>query len=282
MTPKTFLSLIAGIPMRLVGPLVWLLYALAYPFTSKDRRIIKSNIQRVYNLPPGSSFARDFVRQNLMSEARIMLDTIRFAMRPGDYEIAGMDEARDKFASLPKETGVVIITAHVGSWDLAGYAAGTALGRPFHALAKPSKSKWLTPVLGELRKRLAMRVIWTDSKSLLKDMMAVTQKGDALGFVMDQKPGKRQGGHTCVFLGIPGTNIVPGPGLMITRKNLPVFGVSIMRTGRGKFRFYVTDVLPHGHGETDELKVAQLLADDMSRMIKLYPEQWSWNYRRWK
>jgi KDO2-lipid IV(A) lauroyltransferase len=217
-----------------------------------------------------------------MSQARIMIDTIRFVVRPDDYEITGMDEAREKFASLPKDAGVVVITAHVGSWDLAGYGAGKALGRPFHALAKPSKSKWLTPVLGEIRERLSMRVIWTDSKSLLKDMMAVTQRGEALGFVMDQKPLKRQSGHGCTFLGVPGTHIVPGPGLMITRKNLPAYGVYMLRTGRGKFRFYVNEILPQGHGETDELKVAQLLADDMSRMIKLYPEQWSWNYRRWK
>ena len=282
MTLPTSFSFLAKIPPSLAGVLVWLIYILAYPFTSKERRIIKGNIQKVYNLPPGSSFAGDFVRQNLMAVTRIMLDTIRFAFFPDTYEIVGLDEARDIFASVPKGCGAVIITAHLGSWDLAGYAARQTFGREFYALAKPSKSKWLTPMLGDLRERLSMRVLWTDSKSLLRDMMAVAQNGDALGFVMDQRPGKRQGGHPCTFLGIPGTHIVPGPALMATRKNLPVFGVYVLRIGPSKFRFCVTSILPPSHGESDEGKVAQLMADDMSRMIMLYPEQWSWNYRRWK
>ena len=127
-----------------------------------------------------------------------------------------------------------------------------------------------------------MKVLWTDSKTLLRDMMSVAQNKEHLGFVMDQRPGKRQGGHPSVFLGIPETNIVPGPVLMATRKNMPVYGVYMLRIGMCEYRMYVNEILPPGHGETNEARVAQLMADDMSRMIRLYPEQWSWNYRRWK
>jgi hypothetical protein len=45
---------------------------------------------------------------------------------------------------------------------------------------------------------------------------------------------------------------------------------------------YVSEILPVAHGETDERRGAQLMADDMSRMIRLYPPQWAWNCRRWK
>jgi len=116
----------------------------------------------------------------------------------------------------------------------------------------------------------------------LRDMMAIAQRHEHLGFVMDQRPENRQSGHPCVFLGVPGTNIVQGPVLMAIRKSMPVCGVYMMRVAPRKYRSYVSEIVPVAHGETDEQRVAQLMADDMSRMIRLYPEQWAWNYRRWK
>ena len=157
-----------------------------------------------------------------------------------------------------------------------------AFDRPFYVLAKPSKAKWMTPVLDRIREILGMKVLWTDSKSLLREMMAVAQRHEHLGFVMDQRPASKQGGHSCEFLGVKNTQIVPGPVVMTVKKNMPVYGIYMMRTGAATYRFYCDEVLPKDHNITDETKVAQLMADNMSQMIRRYPEQWSWNYRRWK
>jgi KDO2-lipid IV(A) lauroyltransferase len=184
----------------------------------------------------------------------------------------------------PRRLGLalVIIAAHHGAWELAGHATAMCFDRPFYALAKPSKSARLTRVLNEIRERLGMQVLWTDSKTLLKDMMAVSSRHEHLGFVMDQRPGNRQGGHVCEFLGVKDTHMVTGPAMMAVRKNMPVCGIYMVRTGLCKYHFYVTEVLPLNHGLDNEQRVAQMMADDMSRMIRLYPEQWAWNYRRWK
>ena len=276
------LRLIAAIPNRCLPMMAWLLFWLVWPFAAKDRRLIAANIARVYQLPAQSSFSRTFIRQNILTQILISLETIKYIFRPKDVTIHGLDEARKTLTEASKDSGVVIITAHHGSWELAGHATATCFTKPFHVLAKPSKAQWLTPILNSVRERLGMKVLWTDSKSLLRDMMAIAQRQEHLGFVMDQRPENRKSGHPSVFLGVPGTNIVQGPAMMATRKSLPVCGIYMMRVGAREFRFYVTNVLPAGHKEADEAHVAQLMADDMSRMIRLYPEQWSWNYRRWK
>ncbi len=276
------LELIAAIPPRCLGLFVWAIYWISYPFTRRDRRVIQSNILRVYGLPRHSEFSKRFAKQNQTIQALIMLETIKYLFKPNQIEITGLEEAHLKLQAASGESGVVIITGHHGSWELAGYAATTGLERSFHVLAKPSKALWLTPILKSIREKLGMKVLWTDSKSLLRDMMSISQKHEHLGFVMDQRPGSKQGGHSCVFLGVPNTQIVPGPVVMATRKNMPVYGVYMMRTGVCKYRFYCDEVLPVGHGMTDEMAVAQMMADSISSMIKKYPEQWSWNYRRWK
>lgn len=276
------LELIAAIPPRCLGFVVWMLYWISYPFTARDRRVIQNNVLRVYGLPAHSEFSKTFTKQNQMTQALIMLETIKYLFRPEQLQISGLDEAREKLQAASRESGVVIITAHHGSWELAGHAATKGFDRTFYVLAKPSKAKWLTPLLDGIRERLGMKVLWTDAKTLLRDMMAAAQNKEHLGFVMDQRPGSKQGGHSCAFLAIPNTQIVPGPVVMATRKNMPVYGIYMMRVGLCQYRFYCDEVLPPAHGVTDEQAVAQMMADNMTSMIRKYPEQWSWNYRRWK
>jgi lauroyl/myristoyl acyltransferase len=63
---------------------------------------------------------------------------------------------------------------------------------------------------------------------------------------------------------------------------MPVVGIHVVRLGLCRYHFFTTDVLAPNHGETDEQKITQLMAEDLSQMILRYPEQWAWNYRRWK
>jgi KDO2-lipid IV(A) lauroyltransferase len=261
---------------------VWGLYWLTYPFAGRDRRLIKANIELVYGLPKHSEFSRTFVRQNQKTQAAIMLETIRYVFRPESLLLNGVEEAKKKLNLAAKDSGIVIITAHHGAWELAGHAATSGFDRPFFVLAKPSKAKWLTTMLDQLREKLGMKVLWTDSKSLLRDMMAVAQRREHLGFVMDQRPASKQGGHSCEFLGVKNTQIVSGPVVMTVKKNMPVYSVYMMRTGSGRYQFYCDEVIPKDHNLTDEARVAQLMADSMTAMIRRYPEQWTWNYRRWK
>jgi KDO2-lipid IV(A) lauroyltransferase len=262
--------------------MVSLIYLLAYPFVNRDIRIISDNVNRVYHLPPHSSFTKTFAKQNLTTQALILLETIKYLFKPKVFRIVGLEEAAVVLRRASQDGGVVVIAAHHGSWELAGHLAAKLLDRPFYVLAKPSKSKWLTPILNQMREILGMKVLWTDSKNLLRDMLSIAGRHEHLGFVMDQRPEYRQSGYPSVFLGVSDTAIVQGPVTMATKKSMAVVGVTAVRTGDCQYQFYAHEILPAGHKETDGAKIAQKMADHMSNMIRLYPEQWSWNYRRWK
>ncbi len=274
--------IIAALPRFLLPSLAGIIAVLAYLFAKKDGKIIRQNAHRVYDLPPTSAFATSFVWQVFQAQAFLFLETIRYVFRPSEVRIDGMDDAKEILANASKQSGVIIIAAHHGAWELAGHVAAKSLDRDFHALAKPSQSPWMTGALNKIREMLGMNVLWTDSKTLLRDMMEIANKNEHLGFVMDQRPAKRASGFPCRFLGVPDTHIVQGPAMMAAKKQMPVFGVHAVRVGVCHYKFYVTEVLGSNHGITDQGKIAQLMADDLSKMILMYPEQWAWNYRRWK
>lgn len=274
--------LIAFIPKFLLGPMASFLTVLLCLLAKKDILTIRKNVELVYKLPLNADFSRDFSRQVIKTQLLLFFETIRYIFRPHEVSITGLDEARQKLESASENSGVVIIAAHHGAWELAGHCAAMFLKRDFYALAKPSRLGWFTGVLDDFRRRLGMKVLWTDSKSLLKDMMAVANRNEHLGFVMDQRPSKRTNGYECRFLGVEGTPIVQGPALMAAKKNMPVYGIHAVRLGGCRYQFQTTEVLSAGHGLTDEVKITQLMADDLTQMIFRYPEQWAWNYRRWK
>ena len=277
-----FLSFIAAIPTSCIGFLAWLIYVSSYPFVGRERRRIQFNVAKVYGLPAHSEFSKNFVRQNVMTQLMLTLETIKGIFWPSEIEVLGAEEAKKILNAACPDSGIILISAHVGSWELLGREVSKALARPFYGLAKPSQSKWLDPILNQIREKLGAKVLWTDSPTLFENMASVTDKRGILGFIMDQRPSNRQSGYPCVFLGVPNSHMASGPVYMAVRKNLPVCGIYLARTGQCQYRIHVSLILKSEHGEVDQQKVAQLMADDMSRIIKLYPEQWSWNYRRWK
>ena len=141
------LKLLAMIPSSLLEPLAAMLFWLTYPLTGRDRQLIEENVWRVYHLPAHSSFTQTFVRQVLRSQALCTLEMLKYTFDRERVQIEGFADLKQKISqaeSLGK--GHIVITPHLGSWELAGHFGALAAQRPLYVLAKPSKSKYLTKI----------------------------------------------------------------------------------------------------------------------------------------
>jgi len=84
------------------------------------------------------------------------------------------------------------------------------------------------------------------------------------------------------FLGVGNTSIVTGPATVLTKMLVPVIGVYCVRMGPSRYRLFANQVILRGTKFEDSQEISQLLAKDMETMIRRFPEQWAWNYKRWK
>ncbi len=176
--------------------------------------------------------------------------------------------------------GLIFITAHHGSWELVANEIARATGKTFVALAKPSKLPEFTDVLTKLRGKADTKVLYTDSKNLLRDMIKTLKENGNLGFVMDQKPEGRVG-PIVEFLGQP-TEFVTGPAKLAARHGSPVVAIFCMRTGPWAYRIEFETVVGPDQNLLDEQGLTQKMATAITRSIQIYPEQWIWNYKRWR
>lgn len=251
------------------------------PFAKKDLAQLRSNVQRVYNLPPKSHFSAMFEQQVLRHHMTCALETLRIIQEPKVMEIAGFEALRTAIAAVETiNKGHVIVTAHLGSWELCAYLGQKAASRPFRVLAKPPKRIGALTFLNKVRERMGVEVLWTDRKSLLKDMLGGLKRGESIGFVMDQKPEGRQG-PVVPFFGI-GTEFVSGPATMTLRTGCAVIALFCVREGPFAYRAVSQTLAPGGHNETDELALTARMAAAIEAAVRLYPEQWTWNYKRWR
>ncbi|RZA19803.1 MAG: hypothetical protein EOP10_19030 [Proteobacteria bacterium] len=279
---RLLLGLIKALPRRFVPVLASVYAWIAYRFAGRDRGLIERNVELVYKLPSQSIFSKTFQRQVFRTQAIIALETFKhqFSKR----ELIRF-EGRERFKAAMEKisasgNGLIFVTAHHGSWELVANEIARATGKTFVALAKPSKLPEFTDVLTKLRGKADTRVLYTDSKNLLRDMIKTLKENGNLGFVMDQKPEGRVG-PIVEFLGQP-TEFVTGPAKLAARHGSPVVAIFCMRTGPWEYRIEFETVVGPDQNLQDEQFLTQKMATAITRSIQIYPEQWIWNYKRWR
>ncbi len=267
--PRSAMSLAASV-LALLMPIV----------ARRESRRLFANLQAIYGLPRHSSFAKDFAEQVARHTSHCQIETMKLVANDDVSHLDGIEALRATMLELMVGgRGVLIVTAHLGSWEMVAQAVAAATGKPFFALAKPPSRHWARPVLQALRRSMNTVILWTDRTTLVRDMMTVARNSGALGFVMDQKP---RGGKGCVvpFFGIQ-TPFVQGPATLAVKTQAAVVAVFCLRVGPWQYRVVhrVLDI-PPDDGSPAETWTA-LMAAEIESMIRCFPEQWTWNYRRW-
>jgi len=254
--------------------------ALAVSFLAKkERRQLQRNIHAVLGLPKHSLFAKQFARQVVYHQAHCQIESIKAVLSPDSIEVDGLEELREVLRQARSAgKGVVVGTAHLGSWELVGHFLAKSTDRQAFVLAKPPKWKWLERTLNEFRQQMGTKVLWTNRAGLLREMLQVVKANEILGFVMDQKPDKRVGPRV-PFMGFE-TEFVSGPARIASRTDCRVVMVYCLRTGPWRYRVVARPLAANAPVDVDALTAR--MAADIEQMIRLYPEQWAWSYRRWR
>ena len=277
----SILKFFAHLPSRVYSSIAEVVYTVFRSAFKKDLKKIATNVKAVFGLEAHSNFVKVFQRQVLVHQIVSNLEVIRsLANRKSKVEILDIEVLKRNLESIDTSNGVVCITGHLGSWELCAQSVAEATNKTFYALAKPPKNKAIVKLLAYLRANMTTELLWTDRKDLFSAMKDVLDQGECLGFVMDQKPGKRKGVKVD-FLG-QNTEYVSGPAKFAILKNAPVVSVFCVREGPMRYRIISNILLEKGHDIESETEVTQIMAKEIESAIKLYPEQWVWNYKRWK
>jgi len=188
-------------------------------------------------------------------------------------------------ALLNSRRPVVLVTGHVGNWEMMGYSLAS-LGYPIHAVARPLDNPLVNQWIFGIRERRGMRIL--DKSRASFKAQSLLDKGEAVGFIADQDAGPR--GCFVPFLGrLASTH--KSVALLAISYGAPIICGAAIRAERFAdgtrfhYRLETSDIIhPHEWAQHADpvFYVTARWAHAIETIVEKHPDQYLWMHRRWK
>ena len=141
--------------------------------------------------------------------------------------------------------GVLLLTAHLGSWEMMGDPVSLYRGAA-HAIARPADNPYLDRTVRRLRGRFG--VVTIDRRGAGRRAMRALKNGERVWILADQRVHPREG-IELPFLGRPATTSTLAARLAL-RYGTPAVPIFCYPEPRGRFRIEVRPAIrPEGSGD---------------------------------
>ena len=225
--------------------------------------------------------ARKLVKESFVNLARNVLDIFYMPnlneKNLSDYiEIDHLERMQN---ALAEGKGVVVLTAHVGTWEWLS-ASFTLNGMPVTAIAKLQPNQEYSRALDDLRATIHVEIFNRGTSEMLAAGRAL-KKGKILGFLADQDAGP--GGAFINFLGKTASTPM-GPAVFAKKFHSPVIPAFIIRQPNGRHLVKIFEVMHFedtGDVDGDLLRFTEKMTAIIENVIRENPTQWLWFQKRW-
>jgi KDO2-lipid IV(A) lauroyltransferase len=182
--------------------------------------------------------------------------------------------------ALARKKGIVLISAHLGNYEMAWQFVPCYLGQPITGVAKKLRNVHVDRLIHNIRTHFGNRIIY--KKGALPDMIQTLRQGEIVAILMDIS--RRFEGVEVNFFGHRAT-ATPAAALLGLRCKSPIIPAFCHRDTTGRLIVQVeppVEIQRTGDLRSDLQTNTQLISDRVERAIRNYPEQWNWMLKRWK
>jgi len=192
---------------------------------------------------------------------------------------AGTAETIDLVHScLARGRGCLILTGHIGNWELAG-AYLASQGVRLAAVVKPPSNPWVARQAESVRVRLGIETVPLPEARVKVPRLLRSQRAVAL--VADQ--GAMRSNVWSPFFGQP-TQTPVGPGLFVAESEASVIFGGLVAEAGGAYRLVGEEMEVDRTGELSQVirRVADAYRARLEALVRRLPEQYLWSHRLWK
>ncbi len=276
---KALLHFLASLSLPLNHKLGELLGKGAYVFNSKARKISEINIKTC--MPDLSAEQQaDLVRKALIELGKSLTELGPMWLWDTEklfsyLQVEGRGVAQ---AAINNNQGVILATPHLGCWEIAGLYLGHQWTTSI--FYQSPKVKSLDPIFRNARARSGANLLATDKKGLIALLRAL-KKGKSIGILPDQTPKQLSSGTFAPFFGRPTLTINLISQLVKKTDAIVLVGFAErLKNGQG----YLLRIQQGEAGidSSNPLTATTALNKTVEKLIAIAPEQYLWNYKRFK
>jgi len=260
------------LPLKLVYGLGSFLAQGYYIFAFRDRQNVKANLRVIFPEKTNRQL-RKISRLMFVNFAKYLVDFFCFEKLNRQYidkkikleNLHYFDEA------LAKGKGVIVLTAHLGNWELGGVVLAQ-LGYPFWAVALPHKNKKVNDFFDAQRNRKGVKVIAMGKA--VRSCITEIRKNHMVALVGDRDFTEK--GMVVDFFGRP-THFPEGPAALSLMTGASIVPGFMLRNPDNSFTLRIErpiEFSPTGDKSKDLKELIGVYRDIFQDYIRQYPGQW--------
>jgi Kdo2-lipid IVA lauroyltransferase/acyltransferase len=173
-------------------------------------------------------------------------------------------------SALEEKKGVIFLTPHMGCFEIASIYYGSR--HPVTVMYRPSKIKWLQNMMDTGRARSGVTLAEANIAGVRKLMHAL-KRGEAIGILPDQIPAEGEG-EWAPFFGKPAYTMTLASKLAVKTGATVMMAFGERLADGSGYAIHLTKV--------DSIATAALLNQAIEKQIAQKPEQYLWQYNRYK
>lgn len=256
----------------------------AYFFLGQRKKALFTNLSHIC---PGETERHALLaRKTLQNFAKDTVDflSIPFMKRDELVDMVGDEGMENLDRAQAKGRGVVVVTAHLGNWELAGcYLA--SLSYPITAVAESKgPGERIFKFYLHYRQHMGMKIVALEEKRLVHRLLGVLGRKGIIVLLADRD--LSESGISARFFDST-VSFPQGPAVLALRSGAPIICGYLLRNERGQkpYRAVVDPMIEFkrsGRLSDDVRSLTQMIADKIANQVARFPDQWYVFQPRWE
>lgn len=213
---------------------------------------------------------------SLANAILVGLETFRLVHDPVQFAQSLPDLPPEIIQQLDGKAAIVCLP-HLGNWEVFAQIAPRS-GRKTSAIAKAFENTAIDNIVTKAREKNGLHIIKHNVAGFR--VRTALRNQHLVGMLVDQNLSPQHKGIFIKFFGLPAT-MSPLPAYYARKLNVPIVICASVRQQDGSFKCLIQQVIQPAADDNDQ-SLSQAIASAFEHIIRQYPEQYTWNYKRWR
>ncbi len=278
---QVFAYIVQLLPLSIVRKTGSAIARFGYPLLKSRRNIALQNLR--YAFPEMEESVRQQIA--LQSFKSVSVTFLELLWHPNFTKALIKESVQiENFGLLKqfqeKKRGIIFLTAHYGSWELASQAITVYSDTPVCTIAKPQSNPLVDRKITRWRELFGLKIVPMGIS--IRDILKTLQEGGIVALAADQSAPKES-----VMVNFFG-RCVPtfqGPSIFSLKTGATIILGCTVRQENGNYTMRFVHVPSDDlNGVSDEniLELTRRQVQMTEVIIRQKPEQWMWMHKRWK
>ena len=250
---------------------------------TRFRGAVRNNIRTAFPQQFSDREIARMARQHGRDLIKTLVEVMRFRELPklleeGIIQVEGLEHLKN---ALARGKGVVLLSAHMGNWELMLSGLGL-LGYPVHSVVVKQTNEAFNDFMVTERERYGSHVIYLGDSSSPKVQGILANNGILL-LLADQHNYGGKARNIVNFFGKP-VSVPGGPIAYSTKFAAPLVPGFTIREPGNRHRIIFEpplELIDTGNFEEDFITNCRRYIQVFESWITKYPDQWMWSHERW-